>query len=146
MNIVNCYLGIYYNMIIAYSLLFLYLSLRTELPWSKCQPEWSSSSKRKFFFKWNKLNAFIKVSIKFSIDCIDNFDNFTKSNQCVEYVDSILCNKTLDYYYGVCISSSYSKINETNTYNASCITYNPDIEKLGVWKPTFPSEDYWMYV
>ena len=47
-NIVNCYLGIYYNMIIAYSLLFLFLSLRANLPWEKCLSEWSSPSK---FFK-----------------------------------------------------------------------------------------------
>ncbi len=42
MNIVNSYVNIYYNMIIAYSLYFLVLSLTTRLPWQSCDPSWSS--------------------------------------------------------------------------------------------------------
>ena len=47
MNIVNGYLCIYYNMILAYSIYFLYLTLASipfELPWSKCDPKWSTPS------------------------------------------------------------------------------------------------------
>jgi len=44
MNIVNAYLGIYYNMIIAYSLYFLFLSFTSKLPWENCE-EWSSPSR-----------------------------------------------------------------------------------------------------
>ncbi len=47
MNIVNGYLNIYYNMIIAYSCYFLVLSLTSQLPWEKCNPEWSSPSNGK---------------------------------------------------------------------------------------------------
>ena len=44
MNIVNMYLNMYYNMIIAYSLYFLVLSLTSVLPWESCQPAWSSAN------------------------------------------------------------------------------------------------------
>ena len=46
MNIVNGYLCVYYNMIIAYSLYFLVLSFNSRLPWDKCNPSWSSYSNR----------------------------------------------------------------------------------------------------
>lgn len=46
MNIANAYLCIFYNMLIAYSLYFLIMSIRSELPWQKCNPIWSSSSKQ----------------------------------------------------------------------------------------------------
>jgi len=46
MNIVNGYLCIYYNMILAYSLHFLYISIFSissgSLPWNKCDNTWSS--------------------------------------------------------------------------------------------------------
>ncbi|RNA14741.1 sodium- and chloride-dependent neutral and basic amino acid transporter B(0+) [Brachionus plicatilis] len=42
MNIVNAYLSIFYNMIIAYSLYFLVLSFNSKLPWEECNPQWSS--------------------------------------------------------------------------------------------------------
>ena len=45
MNIVNAYVNIYYNMIIGYSLYYLVMSFRAELPWAKCNPSWSSPSK-----------------------------------------------------------------------------------------------------
>ncbi|CAF0707880.1 unnamed protein product [Brachionus calyciflorus] len=42
MNIVNGYLSIYYNMIIAYSLYYLVLSFTSKLPWETCNPKWAS--------------------------------------------------------------------------------------------------------
>jgi hypothetical protein len=45
MNIVNGYLNVYYNMIIAYSLYFLVLSFTSRLPWESCNAKWSSESK-----------------------------------------------------------------------------------------------------
>jgi SNF family Na+-dependent transporter len=46
MNLINNYVNIYYIMIIGYSLYYLVLSLNSELPWAKCNPEWRSPSKR----------------------------------------------------------------------------------------------------
>ena len=51
MNIVNAYTNIYYNMILAYSLYYLVLSLTSQLPWEKCNPSWSSPSQLKYNFK-----------------------------------------------------------------------------------------------
>jgi SNF family Na+-dependent transporter len=45
MNIVNFFLLIYYNMILAYSLYFLVLSFNSILPWQYCNKLWSSISK-----------------------------------------------------------------------------------------------------
>ncbi|RNA29024.1 sodium-dependent proline transporter-like [Brachionus plicatilis] len=42
MNISSFYFCLYYNMIIAYSLYFLYNSFQSPLPWSKCEYSWSS--------------------------------------------------------------------------------------------------------
>lgn len=44
MCIANSLVIIYYNMIIAYSLYYLFMSLTTELPWLKCDPVWSSNN------------------------------------------------------------------------------------------------------
>ena len=44
-NIVNNYVNVYFTMILAYSLYFLFMSLRSELPWQKCNPNWTQKSK-----------------------------------------------------------------------------------------------------
>lgn len=47
-NIANAFFCMLLNMIVAYALYFLVLSishLTTELPWAKCNPQWSSASK-----------------------------------------------------------------------------------------------------
>lgn len=44
-NIANTLLVLFYNMIIAYSLYFLIMSLTSELPWQKCNPAFASPSK-----------------------------------------------------------------------------------------------------
>ena len=40
------YLCTYYNMLIAYSTYYLFLSFRTVLPWQYCDPAWASLSKK----------------------------------------------------------------------------------------------------
>lgn len=42
MNWINNYNTAYYIMIIAYSLYYMAVSLNTQLPWEKCNPQWSS--------------------------------------------------------------------------------------------------------
>jgi hypothetical protein len=41
MNLASVYISIYYNVIIAYSLYFMFLSVRSNLLWSKCDPAWA---------------------------------------------------------------------------------------------------------
>jgi hypothetical protein len=63
MNIINNYVNIYYIMILAYSLYFIALSLRSELPWEKCDPKWASESKtkKKKFLHFNLINKNFKT-------------------------------------------------------------------------------------
>jgi hypothetical protein len=42
MNLASIYISVYYNIIIAYSLYFMFLSLRSSLLWAKCDPAWAS--------------------------------------------------------------------------------------------------------
>ncbi len=44
MNIANALLIIYYNMVLAYCLYYMIISIRLELPWVKCRPEFASPS------------------------------------------------------------------------------------------------------
>jgi SNF family Na+-dependent transporter len=48
MFIMGIYVGIYYNMIIAWALYFLYSSFTKlpDLPWSGCDNEWNTPSKK----------------------------------------------------------------------------------------------------
>lgn len=65
MNIASAYLCIYYNMIIAYSLYFLFFVFETPLPWSKCDP------------------------IQKSMNCTDDFDTFViRCDQADVYQDA----------------------------------------------------------
>lgn len=52
MVIASFYLCVYYNMIISYSIYFLFYTFENPLPWSKCDPIWKS------------------------INCTDDFENF----------------------------------------------------------------------
>lgn len=74
-NLVNQYLNIYYNVILAYSLYFLVLSFRAKLLWQDCNPAWSS------------------------VNCVDDYSpsNFTFT-KCV---DTIL-NQTIKCSNGKC--------------------------------------------
>lgn len=44
MNIINSIMIIFINMIIGYALYFFVMSFTSELPWQKCDSEWSSPS------------------------------------------------------------------------------------------------------
>ena len=45
MNIASFFFCIYYNMIIAYSLFYLFVSFKSTLDWAKCDYKWASLSK-----------------------------------------------------------------------------------------------------
>ena len=40
MVMISALVAIYYNMIIAYTLYYIFASLTSELPWQKCKEEW----------------------------------------------------------------------------------------------------------
>lgn len=82
MNIVNIFGNLVYNMMIAYSLYYLFLSFRGRLPWQSCDPAWKSPSWiSSFFFLWKAPNrsnyfsseffyVFILIKTK---DCVDDY-------------------------------------------------------------------------
>ncbi|CAF0889150.1 unnamed protein product [Brachionus calyciflorus] len=109
MNIVNSYANLYYNMIIAYSLYYLVLSFRSELPWQKCNPTWSSPN------------------------CVDDYSpgNF-------RFIDCEDLNNTLKCDNGRCFN-----LTTLNGSLANCSLNETNLNFLGWWNPTFPSQDYW---
>lgn len=54
MIIVSAIVMLYYNLIIAWTIFYMFASFRTQLPWQNCEPEWSTESKwklkKKHFF------------------------------------------------------------------------------------------------
>lgn len=42
MFIVSCFIGVYYNMIIAWAVFYLFASFTSELPWGSCENPWNS--------------------------------------------------------------------------------------------------------
>lgn len=44
-NTVNNYVNIYFTMILAYSIIYLIVSINSELPWQNCHPSWKEKSK-----------------------------------------------------------------------------------------------------
>jgi hypothetical protein len=124
-NLVNQYLNIYYNMILAYSLYFLVISFRSKLLWQDCDPSWSS------------------------INCVDNYSpeafTFTKC------VDTIL-NQTIKCSNGKCYNSS---ILDTNGLTCDSIGsnitslgwWNPNFPSQDFWKyVSFISSKYELIV
>lgn len=87
------------------------------------------------------LNFYLSKYLSF-LDCISDFSNFTALN-CSNNTNVLQCGKN-QLNYGLCIESTY--LNELNeTLNATCNTPTELVTQIGIWKPTFPSEDYWMF-
>ncbi len=112
MNIVNTYVTLYYNMIIAYSLYYLVLSLTSKLPWQECNPDWASPSKN-FVKKSFLQNIFLNFNFK---DCVDNYNpDVFKYNKC-------LGNDTLKCDNGKCFNlTSFSGSIANCSYNESLL-------------------------
>lgn len=116
MNIANCYLCIFYNMLIAYSLYFMVMSFRSVLPWQKCNPVWASPN------------------------CVDNFDpSVFKFNKCTDNSTLFKCDIKNTVNFGKCfnLTDTIGLSNPCNEGNSSIL------EKIGYWKAEFPSQDYW---
>ncbi|RNA03671.1 sodium- and chloride-dependent neutral and basic amino acid transporter B(0+) [Brachionus plicatilis] len=109
MNIVNFYLVLYYNMIIAYSLYYLVVSLTSKLPWEECNPAWSSPN------------------------CVDDY-----SQQNFRLVTCDDSNNTLRCDNGQCFN-----ITSLTGSIANCSTNQSNLDLVGWWNPSFPSQDYW---
>lgn len=136
MNIVNGYLCIYYNMILAYSLYYLFhsiMSITSELPWQNCNPKWSPSSKFiKLFFSefhfWIQQNYLKK-------DCMDFKNSFNVTLTSCNSAFSLKCDS------GYC----YSNLTIDNK-TATCFSNSSSLVSLGIWKPSYPSDDFWTLV
>jgi solute carrier family 6 amino acid transporter-like protein 5/7/9/14 len=50
MVIISAIVALYYNMIIAWTLFYMFASFTSELPWQTCKPEWSTSGE---LTKWS---------------------------------------------------------------------------------------------
>lgn len=113
MNIANALVIVYYNMIIAYSLYYLFMSIRSELPWMRCHPEFASNN------------------------CVDNFDpsvfTYTK---CANSASMLKCEDSLNF--GRCFN-----ITTLNGETATCETSRNLMHQIGWWKTSFPSQDFW---
>lgn len=71
---------LYYNMIIAWTLYYMYASLKPELPWSRCDPLWSSD---------------LCYSYKEKDDCLANDPNATYYNRtCFDHANATRLNLT----------------------------------------------------
>lgn len=53
MIIVSAIVMLYYNLIIGWTIFYMFASMKAELPWQHCEPEWSTE--RKFFSCVNDL-------------------------------------------------------------------------------------------
>jgi hypothetical protein len=127
MNIISFYFCIYYNMIIAYSLYYLFNSFDTKLAWAKCDWAWSSPSKF-FILKKLKLKRFIKKIEFRKKDCTDDFgENFiVRCDQADVYRDM----------NGLCYNYSVN-------LGRSSIGWWDVKKRLEFRKPVLPSQDYY---
>lgn len=66
MVIVSTVVMLYYNLIIAWTIFYMFASLTTVLPWQNCEPSWSTQRKYLFFFYINStqeaLNKIISLN------------------------------------------------------------------------------------
>lgn len=113
MNIANALLIIYYNMIIAYSIYYFFMSFRSELPWVKCRPEFASNN------------------------CVDDYspENF-HFTQCNNITSMLKCEDS--YNFGRCFN-----LTTLNGTMATCDTNRELLNQIGWWKTSFPSQDFW---
>lgn len=121
-NIANSLLVLFYNMIIAYSLYFLILSLTSELPWQKCNPEWASPN------------------------CVDDFsrDNGFRFDRCLSN-ETFKCAIKGNKNYGRCFNNSDSLTQSLVDFQPTCDSFETN-SSIGYWKPSFPSQDFWQKV
>lgn len=119
-NIANSLLVLFYNMIIAYSLYFLILSLTSELPWQKCNPAWASPN------------------------CVDDFHNGFKFDRCLSNL-TFKCDIKNNPNYGRCFNNTDSLTQSLVDNAPTCDSFATN-SSIGYWKPSFPSQDFWQKV
>lgn len=114
-NIANCFFVMFFNMIIAYALYFLFSSFNSHLPWSKCNSDWASPN------------------------CVDDFSSdvftFTK---CDDQSTLFKCDVKGSALFGRCFNKT-----TFDGKNASCNMNATLMHQVGFWKTSFPSADYW---
>ena len=82
MVVVSSLVAIYYNMIIGWSLYYLFASFTSELPWEKCRPEWSTPCKFSLFLSvclsvCLSLSLYLSLSLSLSLCFSLSFSLFT---------------------------------------------------------------------
>lgn len=113
MNISNFLLTIYYNMIIGYSIYYLFASFTTELPWVKCHPQFSSNN------------------------CVDDYsDEHFVYTKCDNVTGLLKCDD--EFNFGRCFNAT-----AVNGTIASCGDSRDVLQQVGWWKTSFPSQDFW---
>lgn len=64
MFLISVFIGLYYNVVIAWSIRYLFASMTSELPWASCNNTWNTASKL-------PLPSCIYILIQYFLDCRD---------------------------------------------------------------------------
>lgn len=120
MAIVSSLLVTYYNVIIAWCIFYLFASINTVLPWSKCEPEWASE--------------FCIDDITIYNDPIQGKHNCTKIYNLTAAIDGVCYNYTTPYINKFGIEKNYHVHGIWNKTLA--------LEQNPAKKPILASEDY----
>ena len=94
MMVVSAYVGVYYNVIIMYTLYYLFASFTTKLPWVGCYNEWNTP-----------------FCSQLVTDCLKSGGLVNDQNTCVKLTE--LSERDLDYYNVI------APLYPNGTYNTS---------------------------
>lgn len=111
MIIVSGIVMLYYNMIIAWTLFYMYASLKPELPWSRCDPTWSSHQCYSYKEKDDCL-AEDPFAIYYNRTCYDQF-NATKLNITHNTISSMEKKAPADEYFNNYVLGNIGTLEQT---------------------------------
>lgn len=73
MIIVSAIVMLYYNLIIGWTIFYMFASMKSELPWQHCEPEWSTERKKNATLQTNLCHSYGNI-----LDCF----SYEEADQC----------------------------------------------------------------